>query len=73
MPITDWPKEDRPREKLLSKGEQSLTDAELLAIFLKTGTQQKTALDIARELLTDYGNLKQVLSAPSHSLTQKSG
>lgn len=73
MPITDWPQEDRPREKLLSKGEQSLTDAELLAIFLKTGTRKKTALDIARELLADYGNLKQVLSASSHSLTQKCG
>jgi DNA repair protein RadC len=73
MPITDWPQEDRPREKCLSKGEQSLTDAELLAIFLKTGTQGKTAIDIARELLTDYGNLKQVLSASPHSLTQKCG
>lgn len=73
MPITDWPLEDRPREKLLHKGEQSLTDAELLAIFLKNGTREKTALDIARELLIDYGTLKQVLCAPQHSLTKKCG
>jgi len=73
MPITDWPREDRPHEKLLNQGEQSLTDAELLAIFLKTGIRGKTALDIARDLLAHYGNLKQVLSASSHSLTQTLG
>jgi len=55
MTITDWPLEDRPREKLLRKGESALTDAELIAIFLQTGTRGKTALDIAKELLKDDG------------------
>lgn len=73
MRITDWPQEDRPREKLLTKGEQALTDAELLAIFLKTGIHGKTALDIARDLLIEHGNLKQVLNASAHILTQICG
>lgn len=73
MPITDWPREDRPREKLLSKGEQSLTDAELIAILIKSGTRGKTALDIARELLSEYGNIKKLLSAPSRMLINKPG
>lgn len=73
MPITDWPREDRPREKLLQKGEQILTDAELIAIFLQTGTRGKTALDIAKELLKEYGNLKKLLRAPPTILMQKPG
>lgn len=73
MPITDWPKEDRPREKLLAKGEQVLTDAELIAIFLKTGTRGKTALDIAKELLTEYGSLKKLMRAPREALIRRSG
>lgn len=64
--IRDWPKSDRPREKLLTQGEQALTDAELIAIFLATGTRQKTALDIAKELLLHYGNLPTLLAAPLH-------
>lgn len=73
MPITDWPKEDRPREKLLMKGEHALTDAELIAIFIKTGARGKTALDIAKELLSEYGSLKQLLRTSSQALLQKNG
>jgi DNA repair protein RadC len=73
MPISDWPLEDRPREKLLKNGEQALTDAELIAIFIKTGTRGKTALDIARELLMEYGSLKKLLRSPKQRLMQKSG
>ena len=43
MPITDWPAAERPREKLLNQGPGSLSDAELLAIFLRTGVNGKTA------------------------------
>lgn len=50
-PISQWMKNERPREKLLSKNPDALTDAELLAILLHHGTRQKTALDLARELL----------------------
>jgi DNA repair protein RadC len=73
MPITDWPHEDRPREKLLHKGEQSLTDAELIAICLTSGTHGKSALDIAKELLSEFDGLKKLLRAPANSLIQKPG
>ncbi len=52
MPITDWPEQERPREKLLARGPGALSDAELLAIFLRTGVRGKSAVDLARELLT---------------------
>lgn len=73
MSITDWPLEDRPREKLLLKGEHILTDAELMAIILKSGIRGKTALDIAKELLQEYGGLRQLLHAPPQQLTGKQG
>jgi len=73
MPIHDWPIDDRPREKLLRKGEQVLSDAELIAIFLQTGTRGKTALDIARDLLAHYGNVKSLLRTPPATLLATSG
>jgi DNA repair protein RadC len=63
MPITDWPAAERPREKLLARGAASLTDAELLAIFLRTGTPGRTAVDLARELLGRFGGLRALLRA----------
>ena len=73
MPITHWPLEDRPREKLLAKGEQALTDAELLAIILKNGTRNKTALDMAKELLVTHGDIKKLLHLSAHELTAMCG
>lgn len=73
MKIMDWPKSDRPREKLLQRGAAALTDAELIAIFLRTGTRGKTALDIAKTLLDEFGNLKNLLTAPAMTLTGKHG
>ncbi len=63
MAITDWPLAERPREKLLAQGPQSLSDAELLAIFLRTGVAGKTAVDMARELLLRFGGLRPLLQA----------
>lgn len=63
MPITDWPDAERPREKLLQRGPGALSDAELLAIFLRTGIKGKTAVDLARELLQEYGSLRALLGA----------
>jgi DNA repair protein RadC len=61
--ICNWPLSERPREKLLRRGPSALSDAELLAIFLRTGVTGKTAVDLARELLTDFGGLRPLLEA----------
>ncbi len=63
MAITHWPLAERPREKLLAKGPQCLSDAELLAIFLRTGIKGKTAVDLARELIQQFGGLRPLLKA----------
>lgn len=73
MRITDWPANERPREKLLGQGSAALSDAELLAIFLRTGTRGKTAVDIARELLVDFGGLRSLLLADKHAFCAKHG
>ncbi|MBS1154946.1 MAG: hypothetical protein H6R07_870 [Proteobacteria bacterium] len=64
MPITDWPAESRPREKLLEHGAQALTDAELLAIFLRVGLPGKSAVDLARDLLEHFTSLEALFHAP---------
>ena len=73
MSIKDWPADERPREKLLQKGATALTDAELLAIFLRTGTPGKSAVDLARELLGDFGSLKTLLEADQARFCQANG
>jgi len=63
MAICDWPEEERPREKLLNKGAAALSDAELLAIFLRTGVPGCSAIDLARRLIAHFGTLKRLLDA----------
>jgi DNA repair protein RadC len=63
MPITDWPEDERPREKLLQRGAEALTDAELLAIFLRVGVPGKTAVELARDLLNHFGSLNRLFAA----------
>jgi len=63
MSIRDWPAAERPREKLLEQGSGSLSDAELLAIFLRTGVSGKSAVDLARHLLNQFGSLRALLEA----------
>lgn len=63
MSITDWPAAERPRERLLERGAGALSDAELLAIFLRTGRRGCSAVDLARELLTRFGSLRALLEA----------
>lgn len=63
MAITDWPAAERPREKLLERGATALSDAELLAIFLRTGVAGKSAVDLARDLLERFGGLRPLLNA----------
>ena len=72
-PINQWPKSERPRERLLEKGPQSLSDAELLAIFLRTGTQGKTAVDLARECLQIFSGLSPMLLANEQEFCQVKG
>lgn len=63
MSIRDWPVAERPREKLLERGASSLSDAELLAIFLRTGVSGRSAVDLARHLLHQFGSLRALLEA----------
>jgi len=73
MAITDWPEGERPREKLLTRGAVSLSDAELLAIFLRTGVVGKSAVDLARELLARFGNLTQLVAASESDFCETKG
>jgi len=63
MAISDWPEAERPREKLIEKGASSLSDAELLAIFLRTGITGKSAVELARDLLIHFGSLTKLCAA----------
>jgi len=63
MTITEWPEDERPREKLLQRGAEALTDAELLAIFLRSGIPGKSAVDLARDLLAELNGLQGLFSA----------
>lgn len=73
MAITDWPAEERPREKLLLKGAPSLSDAELLAIFLRTGLPGISAVDLSRQLLTEFGSLRAILTASQSEFCRHKG
>lgn len=68
MAIRSWPLGERPREKLLARGAGSLSDAELLAIFLRTGVAGSSALDLSRQLLDKFGGLRPILDADPLSL-----
>ena len=73
MAITDWPAAERPREKLLELGASALSDAELLAIFLRVGVVGKSAVDLARDLLTRFGSLTGIFAASQADLSQVHG
>jgi DNA repair protein RadC len=71
--IKDWPEGERPRERLLEQGPASLTDAELLAVILRTGTAGRSALDLGREALARFGGLSGLLAAPADRLIALEG
>lgn len=68
MAIREWPDGERPQEKLLTTGPASLSDAELLALFIRSGTRGHSAVDIGRNLLTEFGGIRQILTAERHRL-----
>ncbi|MFB3766400.1 MAG: DNA repair protein RadC [Methanotrichaceae archaeon] len=71
--ISNWPSGDRPREKLLLKGPDALSDAELLSIFLRMGIKGKNAIDLSRELLSTFGSLRGLYAAPIEELNAVTG
>lgn len=73
MAISDWPEGERPRERLLQLGAKALSDAELLAIFLRTGVKGKSAVDLARDLLIEFGGLRALLSTDLKTFSQAKG
>jgi len=73
MHIRDWPANERPREKLLASGAGALSDAELLAIFLGSGTAGRDAVATARALLVEHGPLRALLDRPAKALTRLHG
>ncbi|MGE5309149.1 MAG: RadC family protein [Deltaproteobacteria bacterium] len=64
MPIKEWPAQDRPRERLMREGEHRLSDAELLAVILRTGSPGRSSLDLARALLVRFKGLREIAQAP---------
>jgi DNA repair protein RadC len=73
MSIRDWPSGERPREKLLAKGAAALSDAELLAILLRTGTPGCSAVDLAREILKSFRSLRQLIAADRQRFCAEAG
>ena len=63
MAISHWPEAERPRERLLSKGAATLSDAELVAVLLRTGVAGKTAVELARDMIAQFGSLSGLLAA----------
>lgn len=73
MGINHWPKMERPREKLIERGPESLSDAELLALFLGSGTTGTSAVDVARQLIGQFGSLRAFLNADRDSIMRQLG
>lgn len=71
--LKDWPSEERPREKLLKQGAESLSDAELLAIFLRTGVKGCNVVDLARELLSTFGSISAIYRSSLSEFCQAHG
>lgn len=73
LKILDWPEGERPREKLLERGVDMLTEAELLAILIRTGAGKITAVDLARKLIQRYGSLNAIASRPLREYMEEKG
>ncbi len=63
MSIKEWPATEQPREKLINQGAEALSDAELLAIFLRTGIKGRSAVDLGRDMVRHFGDIRGVMQA----------
>ncbi|HYK25247.1 MAG TPA: DNA repair protein RadC [Steroidobacteraceae bacterium] len=73
MPIRDWPKSERPRERLIARGPEALSDAELLAVIIGSGLRGRSALDVARQLIAAFGSIRGLLQADSRECLRTPG
>ena len=73
MAITDWPEDQRPRERLVKLGAQTLSDAELLAVFLRVGVSGKSAVDLGRDMIAHFGSLNGLFSASLPEFSKLNG
>ncbi|MDO8306480.1 UPF0758 domain-containing protein, partial [Herminiimonas sp.] len=73
MAITDWPEEHRPRERLIRHGATILSDAELLAVFLRVGVTGKSAVDLGRDMVAHFGSLNGLFSATLDDFSKLNG
>lgn len=73
MAINDWPEDQRPRERLIKHGAQILSDAELLAVFLRVGVSGKSAVDLGRDMIGHFGSLNSLFSAPLSTFSKING
>jgi DNA repair protein RadC len=73
MAITDWPADQRPRERLIKHGPQALSDAELLAVFLRVGVTGKSAVDLGRDMVGHFGSLSGLFAASLESFSAING
>lgn len=71
--IKSWPEQERPRERFLQQGPHTLSDSELLAIFLRTGSKQYSAVELSRQLIQHFGSLKAVLDSSLQDLKNFNG
>lgn len=73
MGIADWPEDQRPRERLIKHGAEKLSDAELLAVFLRVGVSGKSAVDLGRDMIDHFGSLNSLFSAPLGKFSELNG
>ena len=73
MAITDWPEDQRPRERLIKHGASILSDAELLAVFLRVGVAGKSAVDLARDMVQHFGSLNGLFAASLNDFSKLNG
>lgn len=73
MAITHWPEDQRPRERLIKHGPQQLSDAELLAVFLRVGVSGKSAVDLGRDMIGHFGSLNRLFGASLSEFSQLNG